>query len=223
MTPRDTTIFGETAADRGNRPGNGEPGVGGRTNGGYQRVKRALDLGFALFALLLLLPLLLLIGLLVRATSPGPALFRQTRVGRAGKVFTLLKFRTMHWGTPDLPTDQMARRSVSPVTSLGRRLRRGSLDELPQLWNVVKGEMSLVGPRPALPSQEFVNRRREAMGVDDLLPGITGWAQISGRDDLLDAEKVRHDHFYRENQSLWLDLVIVVRTMSAVFTGRGTR
>jgi O-antigen biosynthesis protein WbqP len=122
-----------------------------------------------------------------------------------------------------MPTDQMAKQTASPVTRSGRTLRRTSLDELPQLINVLKGEMSLVGPRPALPSQEFVNARRRESGVESLLPGITGWAQVCGRDDLADAEKVEHDAFYRRNRSLKLDLIILAKTVTAVFSGLGTR
>lgn len=122
-----------------------------------------------------------------------------------------------------MPTDQMMKQATSPVTRSGKFLRRASLDELPQLINVLRGEMSLVGPRPALPSQDFVNRSRKESGADALLPGITGWAQVCGRDDLVDAEKVKHDAFYRAHQSLRLDLIILARTIAAVFSGRGTR
>jgi lipopolysaccharide/colanic/teichoic acid biosynthesis glycosyltransferase len=122
-----------------------------------------------------------------------------------------------------MPTDQMVKQTISPITRSGSVLRRASLDELPQLINVVRGEMSLVGPRPALLSQEYVNRSRRKSGVEALRPGITGWAQVCGRDDLSDAEKVRHDAYYRANQSLRLDLIILARTVAAVFSGRGTR
>ena len=189
----------------------------------YQPLKRLLDLLVSLTALLFLWPLFILIALIVRLDSPGPVLFRQHRVGRGGIPFTLLKFRTMRWGTRDMPTEQMAQQSVSPITRVGRILRRTSLDELPQLINVLKGEMSLVGPRPALPTQEFVKQSRRASGAESLLPGITGWAQVSGRDDLSDAEKVTHDAFYAENVSIRLDLLILARTVGAVFSGRGTR
>ena len=122
-----------------------------------------------------------------------------------------------------MPTDQMAKQTVNPITRCGKLLRRSSLDELPQLINVIRGDMSLVGPRPALPSQDFVNASRKEYGVESLLPGITGWAQVCGRDDLADGDKVQHDVFYRANQSLKLDLIILMRTVAAVFSGRGTR
>ncbi|MES2460362.1 MAG: sugar transferase [Armatimonadota bacterium] len=189
----------------------------------YQKVKRLIDLLVAVAGLLVLCPLMLVIAIIVRLDSPGPALFQQVRVGREGRTFRLLKFRTMRWGTRDMPTDQMVKQAISPITSSGKILRRTSLDELPQLINVVKGEMSLVGPRPALPSQDFVNASRRESSVEALLPGITGWAQVCGRDDLTDAEKVKHDAYYRANQSLGLDIMIVTRTVAAVFSGRGTR
>jgi len=189
----------------------------------YPAIKRLLDTFLAAVALITLCPWFALIALLVRLDSPGPALFRQRRVGRNGELFVLFKFRTMRLGTPDLPTDAMVRQSISPVTRMGRVLRRTSLDELPQLANILRGEMSIVGPRPALPTQEFVNESRRAVGVDTLRPGITGWAQVSGRDALSDVEKVACDRYYYENLSLLLDAKIVIRTVAAVFSGRGNR
>lgn len=185
--------------------------------------KRVFDILIALPSLLILSPLFAIIAVAIRLTSPGPALFRQQRVGRDGAIFTLFKFRTMYIGTPDLPTSEMTKRAVSPVTPLGKFLRRTSLDELPQLFNILRGEMSLVGPRPALPSQTLVNTLREQAGVHDLLPGITGWAQINGRDDLSDQRKVEHDAYYRAHVSPGLDLTIILRTFLAVFTGQGNR
>jgi len=186
--------------------------------------KRAFDVALALPLFVVFSPLAALIALAVRLDSPGPALFRQERVGRNGKLFTLVKFRTMRTGTPTLPTDQMASRpGESTVTCVGRLLRRTSLDELPQLWNVLKGEMSLVGPRPALAMQTELNARRAQNGVDDLLPGITGWAQVNGRDSLSDDAKLACDCWYRENLSLGLDCRILLRTVLPVLSGWGNR
>jgi lipopolysaccharide/colanic/teichoic acid biosynthesis glycosyltransferase len=185
--------------------------------------KRCFDLLLALPALILLAPVFAVCALAIRLDSPGPALFRQARVGRGSRPFTLIKFRTMHIGTPTLSTEEMARQAKSPVTRVGAFLRRYSLDELPQLINILRGEMSLVGPRPALPSQTVVNELRRQIGVEDLLPGITGWAQINGRDDLSDDEKVARDAWYRANISLWLDLKILVLTVLPVLSGRGNR
>ncbi len=186
--------------------------------------KRVIDLLVCVPALLLSLPLWAIIALAIRLNSPGGVLFRQERVGRNGRLFVLWKFRTMQAGTPMLPTDQMsAQLGQSRVTRVGRLLRRTSLDELPQLVNVIRGEMSLVGPRPALPMQTDLNARRQAAGVQRLLPGITGWAQINGRDDLDDAAKVACDQWYSEHRSLRLDLLILICTLMPVATGRGNR
>jgi O-antigen biosynthesis protein WbqP len=168
-------------------------------------------------------PLLGVLVLAIRLDSPGPALFRQTRLGRGGRNFTLLKLRTMKIGTPDVPTDVLQKSADDPRTRLGKFLRRLSLDELPQLVNVLKGEMSLVGPRPALPGQTSLNDKRRAAGVEALLPGITGWAQINGRDEIEEDEKVRLDVFYRSHRSAWLDLTILLRTVLPVLTGKGNR
>nr|CAA9290504.1 Undecaprenyl-phosphate galactosephosphotransferase [uncultured Armatimonadetes bacterium] len=193
-----------------------------RREGNGDLAKRAFDVAVAGPLLAAAAPLMLGIALAVRLESPGPALFRQERVGRDGRRFVLWKFRTMWAGTPTLPTDAMSG-LPSPVTRVGKWLRRTSLDELPQLVNVLKGEMSLVGPRPALPMQAELNAKRSACGVDGLLPGITGWAQINGRDDLDTDAKVAHDAWYLRHRSLALDLTILVRTLAPVASGRGNR
>ena len=185
------------------------------------KLKRAGDLTSAILGLIVLAPLFGALALAIRLDSPGPVLFRQARVGRGGKEFTLLKFRTMRWGTPDLATDVLQASGLDPRTRVGKALRRLSLDELPQLVNVLRGEMSLVGPRPALPSQTTLNQKRSALGIDALLPGITGWAQINGRDEIPEADKVALDGYYGENRSLRLDLRILARTVAPVLSGRG--
>jgi O-antigen biosynthesis protein WbqP len=190
---------------------------------GKKSAKRALDVALAAPMLLFSLPLWAAIALAIRLDSPGPVIFRQRRVGRNGELFTIWKFRTMRTGTPDLPTDEMAATRASPVTAVGAALRRLSLDELPQLVNVLRGEMSLVGPRPALPTQAELNAKRAAAGVDRLLPGITGWAQIHGRDALDTDAKLAQDVVYLQRQSVWLDLWILVRTLAPVVSGRGNR
>ena len=173
--------------------------------------------------LVIVLPACLLIAVAVLLDSPGPFLFRQTRVGRRERDFTLYKFRTMHYGTPTLSTAEMAQQKLRPVTRVGAFLRRTSLDELPQLWNVFKGEMSLVGPRPALPSQEYLNALRRAKGVHELRPGVTGWAQVNGRDSLSDAEKANYDADYLARAGFFFDLMILFQTVASVWTGRGNR
>jgi O-antigen biosynthesis protein WbqP len=183
-------------------------------------MKRALDILGALAGLVLLSPLLLAIGLAVRLESPGPALHWSKRVGRENGLFLMPKFRTMRTGAPDVATHLLS----SPdqwITPLGRFLRRTSLDEIPQLWSVLKGDMSLVGPRPALFNQDDLVALRTAAGVDALRPGLTGWAQINGRDELPIPEKVRLDAEYLRRRSLGFDLKILAGTAFAAITGRG--
>ncbi len=189
----------------------------------YEPVKRIFDAVIASVSLLLIAPLMMLIAIAVCVDSPGGALFWQKRVGRNGHTFSLLKFRSMRRGTPDMTTAAMSQCEKSPVTSIGRFLRRTSLDELPQLINVLCGQMSLVGPRPALPVQEELNQMRREAGIEALRPGITGWAQINGRDELSDGQKVAHDSYYRHYYSLTLDITILCRTVASVITGRGNR
>jgi lipopolysaccharide/colanic/teichoic acid biosynthesis glycosyltransferase len=189
----------------------------------YEPLKMTLDWLFALLVLILLLPLLLLLCLLVRLDSPGPALYRQVRVGRGGRPFTLYKLRSMKIGTPVLSTEEMTRQSYDPYTRTGRFLRRSSLDELPQLLNILKGEMSFIGPRPSLPTQTDLNELREAWGVHAVRPGITGLAQVRGRDDLDTETKARYDAEYCRRISPATDLHIALQTAAAVFTGRGNR
>jgi exopolysaccharide biosynthesis polyprenyl glycosylphosphotransferase len=181
-------------------------------------VKRAFDLVFASVVLLLTWPVLLLIGLAIRLDSPGPAIFRQLRVGQYGRPFMMLKFRTMQDGAhqPDKPS----RHGDSRVTRVGAFLRRTSLDELPQLINVLRGEMSIVGPRPELPQfvekYEWWQRKRF-----ELPQGMTGWWQINGRAERLMYQHTEDDLFYIRHYSFWLDMQIVLRTILVVFTGRG--
>jgi lipopolysaccharide/colanic/teichoic acid biosynthesis glycosyltransferase len=194
------------------------------TAAAYEAQKRLFDLTVAGIGLLATLPLWPVIALAVWVDSPGPVIFRQERVGRNDTRFCLLKFRSMWAGTPSLSTAQLAQmHGGSAVTRVGRFLRRSSLDELPQLVNVLRGEMSLVGPRPALPSQTVLLELRRIGGADVLLPGITGWAQINGRDNLNDTAKAAYDADYLKRRSLRFDLTILGRTIAPVLTGRGNR
>jgi len=182
--------------------------------------KRALDITAAGLGLVILSPLLLALALAVRLESPGPALHWSKRVGRDNVIFHMPKFRTMRLGTPDVATHLLA----DPgrwVTPLGRFLRRTSLDELPQLWSVLKGDMSLVGPRPALFNQDDLVALRTAAGVHRLRPGVTGWAQINGRDELPIPEKVKLDADYLQRRSFGFDLRILFVTAWAAVWGRG--
>jgi len=174
----------------------------------------------ALAGLVLLSPLLVAIGLAVRLESPGPALHWSRRIGRYNRLFLMPKFRTMRLGAPDVATHLLSDPDAW-VTPLGGFLRRTSLDELPQFWSVLVGDMSLVGPRPALFNQDDLVALRTQNGIDVLRPGLTGWAQINGRDELPIPEKVRLDREYLERMSLALDFRIILGTALAAFTGRG--
>jgi O-antigen biosynthesis protein WbqP len=183
-------------------------------------VKRAFDILVSGAALLVLAIPLLLLCVLVRATSPGPAVHWSRRVGRGNRLFAMPKLRTMRSDTPQVATHLMTdpNRWLTPV---GGFLRRSSLDELPQLWSVLAGDMSLVGPRPALFNQDDLVALRTASGVQALRPGVTGWAQINGRDELPIPEKVRLDREYLERMSLAFDLRIIAVTAFAALSGRG--
>ncbi len=183
--------------------------------------KRLTDIAISLLAIIFLTPLIVILFIIIKIDSPGPIFFRQRRVGRDGTFFKIFKFRTMFAGTPDLPTDEMLKLSYSPVTRAGKFLRATSLDELPQLINVLKGEMSLVGPRPALYNQIELTNKRKACGVLEFLPGVTGLAQVSGRDELPDEVKVSFDKWYCEHWNYWLDWSIVLATFKAIASRRG--
>ncbi|GIW93671.1 MAG: UDP-phosphate galactose phosphotransferase [Pirellulaceae bacterium] len=185
-------------------------------------MKRLLDIVLAALLLITLLPLMLLIALLVKLTSPGPVLHWSRRVGRHNKLFWMPKFRTMHVGAPQVATHLLtdSHRWITPV---GRWLRKTSLDELPQLWSILVGHMSFVGPRPALFNQDDLIRLRTACGIHDLVPGLTGWAQIHGRDELSIPEKVRLEQYYLDNISLWLDAYILAMTLLKVLKSEGVR
>ncbi|MBX9671224.1 MAG: sugar transferase [Candidatus Obscuribacterales bacterium] len=182
--------------------------------------KRITDIFLSATALVGFAPLLLFVALAIKADSSGPVIFRQKRVGRNGELFEIYKFRTMRQGTPDLATNEM-QKLASPITKVGNILRKTSIDELPQLLNVLKGEMSLVGPRPALYNQTELTSLRSDAGVLEFLPGITGWAQINGRDELPDPVKVNLDKWYCDHWSYFLDWRIMYMTVAAVVSRRG--
>ena len=185
-------------------------------------VKRGFDILAALVGLIVLSPLLAALAIAVRLESPGPALHWSSRVGRFNALFKMPKFRTMRIGAPNVATHLLPDPDAW-ITPLGRCLRRSSLDELPQLWSVLVGHMSLVGPRPALFNQDDLVALRSAAGVDTLRPGVTGWAQINGRDDLPVPEKATLDAEYLARQGLILDLKIILTTAATAFFGRGVR
>lgn len=188
----------------------------------YRPLKRLIDVLGALVLLVLSSPLMCLAAIAVPLDSPGGPIFTQSRVGKGGRPFTIYKFRTMRRDAPAGPV--LTQVGDPRITRLGRFLRRTSLDEFPQLFNILKGDMSFIGPRPEVPSvvaSEWSEEDRQK--VLSVLPGLSGWAQIHGRDDLDIPTKLRFDREYSERISLWLDLVILVRTPLLLLTGRGIK
>ena len=184
------------------------------------RLKRAVDLLIALAAAVVLAIPMLVIALLIRLTSRGPALYWSRRVGRDNEIFLMPKFRSMRVDTPQLATHLLTD-SNNWITPIGKLLRVTSLDEIPQLYNILRGDMSFVGPRPALFNQDDLIALRTGCGVSRMLPGLTGWAQINGRDELSIPDKVRLDEHYLHSQSLSFDLKILVLTFVKVMRREG--
>jgi O-antigen biosynthesis protein WbqP len=182
--------------------------------------KRVFDFIASFLLMALLSPLFFLCALIVRLGSPGPVLYFSKRVGRGNVFFMMPKFRTMRVDTPQVATHLLVDSSAY-LTPAGAFLRRTSLDELPQLWSVWRGEMSLVGPRPALFNQDDLVAMRTLAGVHTLSPGITGWAQINGRDELPLERKVELDEFYLKHRSFFFDLKILFITVLKVFKTEG--
>lgn len=187
----------------------------------YKTVKRMLDFVVSLLALVVLAVPLLIIMLLIRIDSPGSPVFAQARVGRKGKLFTIYKLRTMKKTAPrSVATGQLSDASMH-ITRLGAFLRKTSLDELPQFANILRGDMSVVGPRPLVPEEEAVHAERMQKGVYAVRPGITGWAQINGRDLVNAGMKADLDAYYAQHISFALDARIFWRTVGYVLTARG--
>lgn len=178
-------------------------------------MKRIFDLLLATVAGIFLLIPVLLVAISVRVTSKGPVLYWSDRVGRHNTIFRMPKFRSMRVGTPAVATHLLAD-AKSHLTPIGSFLRKSSLDELPQLWSILKGDMSFVGPRPALFNQHDLIALRTQHGVHELVPGLTGWAQVNGRDELPIPDKVKLDVEYLQRRSLWFDLRIIWLTLVKV-------
>lgn len=189
----------------------------------YKGAKRAFDLLVSLFAAIVLSPVMLMVAAVIRLTSKGPAIFRQQRAGINGSTFTIYKFRTMYASAPrNVATHQLSG-AQSFITPVGKFLRKSSLDELPQLFNIIKGDMALVGPRPALPTQYDLLAEREKYGANSVRPGLTGWAQINGRDELPIEVKARLDGEYIERMSFSFDIRCLFGTVGAVFSASGVQ
>jgi O-antigen biosynthesis protein WbqP len=183
-------------------------------------MKRVFDIFLGCLAALLLFVPVLLVAMAVRLTSKGPALYWSDRVGRNNVIFKMPKFRSMRVGTPAVATHLLAD-ARSHLTPIGSFLRKSSLDELPQLWSILAGDMSFVGPRPALFNQQDLIALRTEQGVHTLVPGLTGWAQVNGRDELPIPEKVKWDVAYLQRQSLWFDIRILWLTFVKVLRRDG--
>ena len=187
----------------------------------YRYFKRFFDIVLSLLGIIVLFPLMLIVALAVALTSKGPVLFRQTRVGAGKSLFTIYKFRSMYIDTPQNMPTNLLQSAHSYITPVGRFLRRTSIDELPQLFNILAGHMSVVGPRPALPNQTRLLEERDRYGANDIRPGLTGWAQVNGRDELTEEVKARYDGEYCRRMSFLFDVKCLFMTVVKVVTNEG--
>ncbi len=187
----------------------------------YFAIKRILDIILSIVVLIILCPFLIIFSIIIKVESEGPILFKQKRVGKNKKIFTIYKFRTMRTDTPkDMPT-HMLKNAESYITKFGNIMRKTSIDELPQLFNIVKGDMSIIGPRPALWNQDDLIKERDKYNANDIRPGLTGWAQVNGRDELEIPVKAKYDGEYVDKVSLWFDVKIFFKTIINVFKHEG--
>ncbi|MBE6047071.1 MAG: sugar transferase [Clostridium sp.] len=185
-------------------------------------MKRIFDIVSSLAVLIILLPLIILISIIIKVTSKGPVIFIQKRVGQNNKIFNMYKFRTMKIDTPEIAT-HLLKDSEKYVTRFGKILRKTSLDELPQLINIIKGDMSVVGPRPALYNQYDLIKYRTELGITRLVPGLTGWAQINGRDELSIEKKVNLEKEYLEENNIFIDFKIILLSVVKVIKREGIK
>lgn len=183
-------------------------------------MKRVFDFTMSLIAIIVFSPVTLIVAILVKATSKGPVLFKQRRIGKDNVEFNIYKFRTMRIDTPNVPT-HLLDNTDSFYTPIGKGLRKLSLDELPQLFNILKGDMSIIGPRPALYSQYDLKELRTSKGIHKIMPGLSGWAQVNGRDTITLEAKVDFDEEYLKKQSFMFDLKIIWLTAYRVVKAQG--
>lgn len=184
-------------------------------------LKRIIDFILSLVGIIILSPLLLILIIAIKVDSKGPVVFTQKRVGKNKKLFSIYKFRTMKIDTPkEMPT-HLLKNPDEFITRVGKFLRKTSLDELPQLFNILKGDMAIIGPRPALWNQEDLIEERDKYGANDIRPGLTGWAQINGRDELEIDIKASLDGYYVEHESFWMDVKCFFGTILSVFKSDG--
>lgn len=188
----------------------------------YTLSKRLIDVIASAIGIIVLSPLFLLVAILIKLDSKGPIIFKQVRIGKDSKPFNIYKFRSMKIDAPNLSTEEFVDASKF-ITKVGKFIRKTSIDELPQLFNILKGDMSIVGPRPVIEKETRLLELRKKYKVDKILPGITGLAQISGRDDIDDYEKVEYDLKYLINRSLMLDIKIIISTFFKVVKSEGIK
>lgn len=184
-------------------------------NSRYSITKRVIDVCISLIGIIIFSPIFFITALLIKIESKGPIIFKQIRAGKESEPFYIYKFRSMKIDAPNKSTSDF-KDANSFITKVGKFIRKTSIDELPQLFNILKGDMSIVGPRPVILKEKDLIRLRQEYNVDSLLPGITGWAQINGRDNIGDEEKVRYDYEYLTNRSLRLDMYIILMTVFKV-------
>jgi len=185
-------------------------------------LKRAMDFVLSFLAIIVFCIPMSIVAIIIKLDSKGPVIFKQKRPGKNKKMFNIYKFRTMRKDTPNVSTEDLGDPSLY-ITKLGMFLRKSSLDELPQLFNILMGHMSIVGPRPALYNQYELIRLRDEVGANNIRPGLTGYAQVKGRDFISDQKKVSYDKYYIDNMNLWLDVKIIWWTAKSVLKSDGVR
>ncbi|CUP17056.1 sugar transferase [Clostridium disporicum] len=185
-------------------------------------MKRVFDFLVSLISIIILSPVMLLIAVIIKCTSEGPIFFKQRRIGINNTEFQIYKFRTMRIDTPNVAT-HLLENPDQWITPIGKFMRKTSLDELPQLFNILKGDMSIVGPRPALYNQYDLKEMRTKLGVHEILPGLTGWAQVNGRDTIELWEKVKYDKYYLDNKRFLFDIKIIFLTVLGVLKSDGVQ
>lgn len=186
-------------------------------------IKRILDILVSFISLILLSPLMIIISALIKFTSEGPIIFKQKRIGRNKKVFTIYKFRSMYTNAPSEIATENLGNAEAHITKIGKIIRVTSLDELPQLINILLGDMSIVGPRPALWNQYKLIELRDKVNANSLRPGLTGWAQVNGRDELDEKDKAKLDGWYVQNISIFLDVKCFILTIVKVIKKEGIK
>lgn len=177
----------------------------------YKFIKRVLDIVCSILGIIVLSPILVIVSILIKLESKGPIIFKQLRAGKGSKPFYIYKFRSMKIETPNIATNDFTDSHVY-ITRIGKIIRKTSIDEIPQLFNILKGDMSIVGPRPVILEEVDLIELRKSYNIDKILPGITGWAQINGRDNIGNEEKVKYDYEYLMNKNFIMDLYIIVMT-----------